>query len=106
MKHALISPCEYDFSTAIQKLKDCLKRKRPKIFNPFWIKANAENLYEYFCEFVQLPSGGVDWDFITVHLDPRFQKRWKLSVEYSNSYESQKEVNGILAAYQKELYML
>lgn len=106
MKHALISPCEYDFSTAIQKLNNCLKRKRPKIFNPFWIKANAENLYEYFREFVQLPAGGIDWDFITVHLDVSFQKKWKPCVEYSNSYESYKEVNEILAAYQKELYML
>jgi len=106
MKHAVIFPCEYDFSTAIQKLNNCLKQKRPKVFNPFWIKTNARNLYEYFGEFVQLPSGDIDWDFITVHLNTSFQKRWRSSVEYSNSYESQKEVNEILVAYQKELYIL
>lgn len=55
---------------------------------------------------MQLLSGDIDWDFITFHLDPSFQKRWKQPVEYSNSYESQKEVNWALAGYQKELYVL
>ena len=106
MNHAAISPCEYDFSTAIQKLNQCLKQKKPKIFNPFWMRANAKDLYEYFCAFVQLPSGDIDWDFITVHLDKSFQKRWKPSVENSNSYNCQRELNEVLVAYQKELYML
>lgn len=106
MKHAIISPCEYDFSTAIQKLNQCLKQKKPKVFNPFWMKANARDLYEYFSAFVQLPSGDIDWDFITVHLDKSFQKRWKQSVEYSDSYNCQTELNEILVAYQKELHVL
>lgn len=106
MKHALISPGEYDFSTAIQKLNQCLKQKKPKIFNPFWMKANARDLYEYFSAFVQLPSGGIDWDFITIHIDQSFQKRWKSAVVCSDSYNCQRELNEVLVAYQKELYML
>lgn len=106
MKHAVISPCEYDFSTAIQKLNQCLKQKKPKVFNPFWMKANAGNLYEYFSAFVQLPSGGIDWDFITAHLDKSFQKRWNPSIEYSDSYNCQRELNEILVGYQKEMHML
>ncbi len=106
MKNAILSPCEYDFSTAIQKLNECLKQKRPKIFNPFWIKIHAESIYEYFCENVQLPNGDVDWDYITIHLDLPFQKRWKYSVIVSSAYENKKEINVVLACYQEKLYAL
>ena len=99
---------KYDFYKKIQKLNTLLRKKKPKTFNPSWIKIHAGTLYKYLCKNVQAETGDVDWDLVTVSLDRTFQKRWR---RYETKaipipYENKKELNLIIAKYQNKLYTL
>ena len=99
---------KYDFYERIQKLNTLLRKKKPQTFNPSWIKTHANSLYKYLCKNVQVETGDVDWDLVTVGLDRTFQKRWKRfeKKEKSIPYEDKKELNLITAKYHNKLYTL
>lgn len=97
-----------DFHKAIKKLNARLIKKKPKTFNPSWLKLNAGTLYKYLCKNVQNEIGGVDWDLVTVNLDRTFQKRWMRYEQKTKNtpYENRAELNSILTKYQNKLYTL
>jgi len=97
----------YDFHTVIQNLNTLLAKKQPETLNPLWIERHSDSAYEYFCEHHQNGIGDIDWDFVTIHLERTFQKRWKWSgAKRSILYNDKEEVDIILSKYQDKLYTL
>ena len=67
-----------NFQAANKRLNELLKKKKPKTFNPGWIKKYSPNLYKALWKNFQSGTEEIDWDLVTAKLDPSFQKRWKL----------------------------
>ena len=97
-----------NFDRATQKLNTLLKKKKPKTFNPAWIKLYSAGIYKYLCRNFQSGTGDVDWDLVTANLEPTFQKRWKRYEKkiMAVPYENKDEFGIILNKYQDKLYTL
>ncbi len=97
-----------NFQAANKRLNELLKKKKPKTFNPGWIKKYSPNLYKALWKNFQSGTEEIDWDLVTAKLDPSFQKRWKLGENKIAvlSYENKEELNTILTKYQNKLYTL
>ena len=97
-----------NFQKTIQKLNALLKKKKPKTFNPAWVKQHSKSVYTHLLKNFQKESCEVDWDSITVRLEPTFQKRWKLHEKKVTAvaYEDREELDFILAKYKDKLYTL
>lgn len=97
-----------NFHEATQELHALLEKKKPKTFNPAWAKLYSASLYRYLCKNFQSGTGDIDWDLITVNLDPKFQKCWKRHEKKITAapYENKEELHIILAKYQNKLYTL
>jgi len=97
-----------NFHKATQELNALLEKKNPKTFNSEWVKQYSKSVYAHLLKNVQTESGEVDWDLITVNLEPTFQKRWKLYEKKVTavSYEDRKELDIILTKYKDKLYTL
>jgi hypothetical protein len=97
-----------NFQKAIQKLNALLKKRKPKTFNPEWIKQNSKSVYAHLFKNFQTETGEIDWDSITVRLEPTFQKRWKRYEKKvpAVAYEDREELDFILAKYKDKLYTL
>lgn len=93
---------------SIQKLNSLLKKKKPKTFNPEWIKQNSKSVYAHLFKSFHTDSEGIDWDSIIVRLEPKFQKRWKRYEKKIKvvSYENREELDVILNKYKDKLYTL
>ena len=97
-----------DVHKVIKKLETLLKKKKPKTFNPEWIKYHSAALYKELCRNHQTETKNVDWDFITINLDPAFQKRWKRKDKkiIAPPYENKEELSLIFCGYDDKLYTL
>lgn len=93
---------------ATQKLNLLLKKKKPKTFNPQWVKINSKSVYGHLVKNFKTESGDIDWDSITVNLEPTFQKRWKLKEKRIAvlCYENTEDLNIILTKHSHKLYTL
>lgn len=95
------------FVTHIDKLNSFLKKARPPIFGPRLIENFLPDSYAFFCEYLRLKNGDIDWDLVTVCFDRSFQKRWRLNKPRAlNLFSDEDEVNEILDSYKSNLYTL
>jgi len=97
-----------NFYKSIQKINTLLRKRKPKTFNPEWLKQNSKSIYTFLHKNFQIESGGIDWDLITLNLEPAFQKRWKRYEKKITAipYENEEETRLILARYEDKLYTL
>lgn len=93
------------FDTAIKILNTELEQKQPEFINASWILKNNPKLYGYIWRNIRTEHGTVDWDTVTRSLDRSFSKRWiRYRYKQALPYESQSEVDVVLAKYKDKLY--
>lgn len=92
---------------ALTTLNQLLEERQPKTFSSSWIVNNAPNIYQCIWKNAKTENGDVDWDWVTSELDRTFQRRFvRYRQKRVKPYESQSEVDVVLAKNKDRLYTL
>ncbi len=94
-----------NFETAVKTMNMLLAEKQPGTFNRSWVREHAPCAYRFIRKEIRRERGGIDWDYVTRALDPKFQKQWIGSIRRTaKPYRNKAEVDAVLQKYGDKLY--